>query len=64
MAFKVRKLAKTEMLDKRVSFPTDLWTAIEYVAKRDGVDPQEVIRQALVYALKNEIKEAKAATTV
>ena len=59
MAFKVKKPAKPEMVDKRVSVPGEIWAAVELAAKRDSVDPQEVIRQALAYALKLELKEVK-----
>ena len=59
MAFKIKKEKKTEMLDKRVSFPADVWAAVEAVGKREGLDTQEVIRQAVGYALKKEIKEVK-----
>ena len=59
MAFKVKKESKTEMIDKRVGIPAETWAAVDAVAKREGLDPQEVIRQALAYALKKEIKGVK-----
>lgn len=56
MAFKIKKAASSPSVQKRLSLPGDLWAAIEMVAKREDVDENEVVRQALAHALKAELK--------
>jgi hypothetical protein len=59
MAFKIKKAAVSTSLQKRLSLPGDLWAAVELVAKRDDVDENEVVRQALAHALRGELKEVQ-----
>lgn len=42
---------KVEQLDKRIQIPAPTWQLIEDRAKEDGVDPQEVIRQGMLFLL-------------
>lgn len=60
MAFKIKKAASTPSVQKRLSLPGDLWAAIEMVAKREDVDENEVVRQALAHALKAELKAVQS----
>lgn len=57
--FKVKKTAPEQTKDVRLTLPVETWQALELVATREGVDWQEVARQALAHALKAEIKNAK-----
>lgn len=57
--FKVKKAASVEPKDIRLSVPADLWAALELVASREGVEWQEVARQAMAHSLRAELKEAR-----
>ena len=57
--FKVKKAASQEPKDIRLAVPAEVWQALEMVAARDGVEWQEVARQALAHALRSEVKEAR-----
>jgi len=57
--FKIKKSAQSEPKDIRLSVPYDLWSALELVAARDGVEWQEVARQAMAHALRSEMREAR-----
>jgi hypothetical protein len=59
--FKLKKSAQTEPKDIRLSVPAELWGALELVAKREGVEWQEVARQAMAHSLRSEIKEVRKA---
>ena len=57
--FKLKKSAQAEPKDIRLSVPAELWAALELVAKREGVEWQEVARQSMAHSLRAEVKEAR-----
>lgn len=62
MGFKIQKTTTAPSVQKRLSIPGETWSLVEFVAKRDVVDPSEVVNQALAYALKGEQKALEKAT--
>lgn len=57
--FKIKKSAQSEPKDIRLSVPSDLWAALELVAAREGVEWQEVARQAMAHSLRSEMRETR-----
>ena len=57
--FKIKKTAAVEPKDIRLAVPAEVWQALEIVAQREGVEWQEVARQALAHALRSEVKELR-----
>lgn len=42
--------------ETRLSIPMEIWEAIESISTREGMEINEVVRQALAYALRSEIR--------
>lgn len=61
--FKIKKSTQSEPKDIRLSVPSDLWAALELVATREGVEWQEVARQAMAHSLRSEMREARKGGT-
>lgn len=57
--FKIKKSAQAEPKDIRFTVPAEIREALDIVAEREGVEWQEVARQALAHSLRSEVKEAR-----
>lgn len=56
MTFQVRPKPMVATRDVRLTVPADIAEAVERLASNNQVEPAEVYRQALAYALRTEIR--------
>ncbi|WLT33345.1 hypothetical protein [Geothrix sp. PMB-07] len=60
MAFKPIKKGQQEMKDVRFQLPLDVFNAVERWSQRDGMEPADLLRQAISYVMKPELRKIRA----
>lgn len=60
MAFKPMKKGQQEMKDVRFQLPVDVFNAVERWSQRDGMEPADLMRQAISYVMKPELRQIRA----